>query len=296
MNITIIGATGFIGRNLTQHLLTNTKHHLTLVAPNADKIKIDKGHAARITRLSGSVLEVEDMKKALSSADVAVYLVHMMASTTGDYADLEASAAEITGKAAQEVGLPHLIYMSGLGKDQDNLSKHLASRHKTGDIFRKHLSSVAEFRASMVIGEGSISFDIVKHLIHKLPILLLPRWVITKTQPIGLHDILLYLTEAVTNPIQGHEIVEVGGPGKMTYLEFLRKYATWAGKKRLLIRIVIIPTWLAGWWLDLFTPRSHAKVGRAMVESFKNEMVVTNNRARELFPHISPRPVEEYFS
>jgi uncharacterized protein YbjT (DUF2867 family) len=295
MRIAIIGASGFIGRHLTQHLLETSNVDLVLVAPDVQTIELPVIYRSRTTLHPGSVLEPTVMEKALRNIDVAIYLVHMMATTNGDYADLETRAATITGQVAQQVGLPRLIYMSGLGDDQDNLSKHLASRHRTGDILRQQLEHVVEFRASMVIGPGSISFDIVRHLIQKLPILLLPRWVITETQPIGLDDVLNYLTAAITNDISGHEIIEIGGPKTMSYLEFLNIYATWSHKRRLLLRIPFIPTWLAGWWLDLFTTKHHARVGRAMVESFRNRMVVTNTRAQELFPDIHPAPIEHSF-
>jgi len=214
----------------------------------------------------------------------------------GDYYDLEAKAAETFGKAAQTAGLPRLIYMSGLGSDADKLSRHLQSRHNTGKILKSYVPLLIEFRASMIVGDGSIAYDIMKSLVHNLPVQTVPAWAVTHTQPIALQDALQYLTEGLTVPLEHSEIVEIGGPEELSYKDLIARYAAFIGKKPLLILVPIVPLWLGAWWLNLFTPRRHAKVGRQMAESLMNPMVVTNNRAKQLFPNISPEPVEKAFS
>lgn len=294
MNISIIGAGGFIGRNLITTLLETTSHSITAIDLHIESIIIPEQHRSRVTLVTASINDFDTLSKALSGSEVAYYLVHMMNSNQ-DFYDAESEAAHTAGKACKQVGVKKIIYLSGLGNDKEVLSQHLASRHNTGQILRSYCSCVIEFRASMVIGAGSISFEIVSSLIHRLPVLTLPRWASTRTQPIGLGDALNYLVAALDLPLTSHEVVEIGGPEKMSYQEFLIRYAAFINKKPLIIRIPFLPWRIAAWWLDLFTPKTAARVGRHMVESFKNEMIVTNDRAQKLFPTIVPKKVEESF-
>ena len=295
MKVAIIGASGFIGKNLTKNILTNTTYDVVAIASHVDCIEVPEKFINRVTLCVGDVLNEEDVEKMLDKVDVVVYLVHMMASKNRDYADLESKAAEIVGRVAKLKNIKRFIYLSGLGNSKKNLSKHLASRQHTGDIFRKYIKNVVEFRASMIIGPGSISFEIVRDLVYKLPVVPLPHSIMTKTQPIGLKDVLNYLNLAIEKEINGHEIIEIGGPEQMTYLDFLKLYSRWLGKKNIFLCLRIMPTWGAWWWLYLFTSKNNARVGSAMVPSFHNEMIVSNRRARVLFPEISPSPVEESF-
>jgi uncharacterized protein YbjT (DUF2867 family) len=295
MKIAIIGASGFVGSNLTKYLLTNTNHRVVALCPNPEAMAEYAQFGDRFAVQKSDVFDSNSVALSLSGVDVAYYLVHMMSGRSANFYDAEARAATAFGEAAKQAEVPRVIYMGGLGMDNDNLSKHLASRHNTGDILRGLVPLVIEFRASMIIGHGSISFEIVKNLVRKLPIMTLPKWSKTLTQPIGLSDALLYLTAGIGVPVTKHEIVEIGGPEKMSYQRFLSKYAEFLNKKCILIRVPVLPEWLAGWWLVLFTPRGTAKVGRHMVASFRNEMIVTNSRAEELFPQIKPSPIMNFF-
>jgi uncharacterized protein YbjT (DUF2867 family) len=219
----------------------------------------------------------------------------MMAQNKMDFVKAEAVAARNFVQAANVAQVKRIIYLGGLGNDQDHLSRHLASRHHTGEILRSGNTQVIEFRASMVIGDGSISYDIIKRLVHKLPILTIPKWSKTMTQPIGLSDALDYLTAAKTVQIEHSEIVEIGGPEQMSYRNLMERYAKWEHKKAIFIYLPIIPVRISAWWLNLFTPKKHAKVGRVMVESLVNPMVVTTKRATELFPQIKPKLLEDVF-
>jgi len=293
--IAIVGASGFVGQNLLRYLLASTDYSVRAICRSPQNIEFDKQYADRVELVPADVFKQEALKDGLQGADVAVYLIHMMASK-GDYYDLETRAAKIFGKAAKDVGLARVVYMSGLGNDADKLSRHLKSRHNTGKILRSYIPQVVEFRASMIVGDGSIAYDIMKSLVRNLPVQTMPAWAITQTQPIALDDALKYLTAALAVPLHRSEIVEIGGPEKLSYKDLVACYAAFRGKKPILILVPIVPLWLGAWWLNLFTPPKHAKVGRAMAESLMNPMVVTNNRAAELFPSIKPEPIEKAFS
>lgn len=295
LTVAIFGASGFVGQNLVRYLLAHTNYSVRAVCHNPQDITFDKRYADRVRLDSADIFDYEAVKKSLEDADVAVYLIHMMASK-GDYYDLETKAAETFGKAAQATELSRVIYMSGLGDDADKLSKHLRSRHHTGEILRHYVPRVIEFRASMIVGDGSVAYDIMKSLVRNLPVQTMPAWAITKTQPIALQDDLRYLTAGLSIPLQKHEIVEIGGPEQMSYKDLVARYAAFKGKKPILILVPVVPLWLGAWWLNLFTPRDHAKIGRSMAESLMNPMIVTNNRAQELFPDIKPGSIEKAFS
>jgi len=220
----------------------------------------------------------------------------MMAQKKLDFAVAETKAAESFCAAAINSNIKRVIYLGGLGNDNDKLSKHLASRHKTGEILKQGLPQLIEFRASMVIGHGSISYDIITNLIHKLPILTLPKWAKTLTQPIGLSDALAYLIAALELGLKESLIIEIGGPEQLSYGDLMKRYAAWKNKKMIIIKLHIIPVSVAAWWLNLFTPATHAKIGRIMVESLSNPMVVTNDKARQLFPDIHPKRLELVFA
>ena len=292
MNIAIIGASGYIGHNLIQRLLAETNHSVIALSPSAESIQVDN---ERLTKHNVDVFDTDILRTYLLNCDVTYYLIHMMAQKKLDFAEAELIAAESFCAAAKDSKIKRVIYLSGLGNDNEHLSKHLKSRHKTGKILKNILPQVIEFRASMVIGKGSISYDIVTNLIHKLPLLTLPKWARTLTQPIGLHDTLSYLVAALNLQTTQHQIVEIGGPEQLSYGDLMKRYAAWENKKIIIIKLHVIPVRIAAWWLNLFTPKTHAKVGRIMVESLSNPMVVTNNTAAELFPGIHPKTLEEVF-
>ncbi len=293
MKIAIIGASGYIGSNLIKRLLIdNSRDKIVAVSTHATGIALEDD---RLEKVDCDILTSTDVQKILQGCDVVYYLIHMMAQNKMDFVKAEAIAAHHFVQAANAAQVKRIIYLGGLGNDQDHLSRHLASRHHTGEILRSGSAQVIEFRASMVIGDGSISYDIIKRLVHKLPILTIPKWSKTMTQPIGLSDTLDYLLAAKSVPLDHSEIVEIGGPEQMSYRNLMERYAKWEHKKAVFIYLPIIPVGISAWWLNLFTPKKHAKVGRVMVESLVNPMVVTTKRATELFPQIKPKLLEDVF-
>ncbi|MBC7512464.1 NAD(P)H-binding protein [Candidatus Saccharibacteria bacterium] len=292
MTIAILGANGYIGSNLLRRLLAETNHSIIALSPNAESMTMQH---ARLTKHNVDVFDAEKLHVFLDQCESVYYLIHMMAQKKIDFAEAESKAAYSFCNAAKNTKIRRVIYLGGLGDDNEKLSKHLASRHKTGEILKQNLPQVIEFRASMVIGHGSISYDIVTNLIHKLPILTLPKWAKTMTQPIGLNDATSYLISALDLGSMNHQIVEIGGPEQLSYGDLMKQYAAWKNKKMIIIKFHLIPVSVAAWWLNLFTPKTHAKVGRIMVDSLSNPMVVTNNKAIELFPNIHPKNLEDVF-
>jgi uncharacterized protein YbjT (DUF2867 family) len=292
VKIAILGASGYIGHSLIIRLLAESNHSIVALSPHAESLPVEQ---ERLAKHNVDIFDTENLHLFLEDCDVVYYLIHMMAQKKLDFADAELKAAESLCVAARNSSVKRVVYLGGLGNDSDMLSKHLASRHKTGEILRNGLRQVIEFRASMVIGHGSISYDIVTNLIHKLPILTLPKWAKTLTQPIGLDDAISYLIAALDLTSSEHQIVEIGGPEQLSYGDLMERYAAWKKKKMVIVKFHLIPVSVAAWWLNLFTPKTHAKVGRIMVDSLSNPMVVTNDRAIELFPNIHPRHLEEVF-
>jgi len=295
MNIAIIGASGFVGKNLTKYLLENTDYKIIAISNNLDNIIVEEKYKNRVNKIKANVLIYSEIKAALISTDIVFYLVHMMVNNKDDFYEKEAIAAQNTGKAILESNIKRVIYMSGLGNDKEKLSQHLLSRHNTGNILSKYSKEFIEFRASMIIGVGSISFEIIRNIVKKSPIIILPKWAKTKTQPIGLGDVLLYLKSSIDVKINKSEIIEIGGKEVVSYEDFIRKYSKFRNKNNIIFCTPLLPERIAGLLLSIFTPKDQSSVGQVMLSSFRNEMIVTNNRAKELFPDIYPRRIEDFF-
>lgn len=294
MNIAIIGASGFVGRNLISHLLKNTNHNICAIDLDFKNLDIESIYKDRIKLIKLDIFDTNKFKMTLIGCHVVYYLIHMLNCKCNFY-EKEAIMAETVGKVLKENGVSRVIYMSGLGNDKEKLSKHLSSRHNTGKILREYLNYVIEFRASMIIGLGSVPFEIVKDIVEKSPIIFLPKKSLTKTQPISIKDVLLYLTKAIDLPLKENIIIEIGGPEVMSYKDFIEKYKKNKRKKIPIVLISFLSEKIAGWFLSFFTSKNQAQIGQNMINSFKNEMIVTNNKAKELFPQIKTRPVSDEF-
>ena len=229
--------------------------------------------------------------EALQGVHTAYYLVHLM-SGSKDFEKEDRQAATNFAEAAKKAGVRRIIYLGGLGDDADpNLSPHLRSRHEVGEILRDSGVETIEFRASLVIGAGSLSFDLVKSLTDRLPVMLCPRWLTTPTQPIAVDDVLAYLLAAKDLPPGESRIFEIGGPDVMTYGDLIREYARQKGLRRWLISVPVLTPYLSGLWLALVTPASF-EVGRHLIEGLKNPTVVRDRTALEVFP-IRPMGIRE---
>jgi uncharacterized protein YbjT (DUF2867 family) len=239
--------------------------------------------------VAGDCLDEASLEGAFSGVRTAYYLVHSMGAGR-NFAELDRRAACNFGRAAARAGVQRIIYLGGLSDDVGSSSKHLQSRAETGDALRASGVPVMEFRASIVIGAGSLSFDIVRALVERLPVMICPRWVKTQAQPIAIDDVVAYLRAALDVPAEGGQTFEIGGPEVVAYGDIMRRYARLRGLRRLLLPVPVLTPRLSGMWLALVTP-AQARVGRALVEGLRNTSVVRSYAAREAFA-IDPMPLD----
>jgi uncharacterized protein YbjT (DUF2867 family) len=208
-----------------------------------------------------------------------------------DFEQTDRRAAENFAKACSAQGVKRIIYLGGLGNPSDKLSKHLRSRQEIGNILRTSTASVLEFRASIIIGSGSLSFEMIRALVERLPVMICPKWVRVVAQPIAIEDVLNYLIEALKQPIGTSEIFEIGGPDQVSYGEIMQRYAKQRGLHRFMIPIPLLTPHLSSLWLGLVTPL-YSRVGRKLVDSLKNPTTVSDQKFLERF-NVRPRKVDE---
>jgi uncharacterized protein YbjT (DUF2867 family) len=232
--------------------------------------------------VQGDVLDPGSLDRALAGVEVAYYLVHSMGSH-GNYHEKDRLAARNFGEAAQRAGVRRIAYLGGLANDPNGLSRHLKSRLETGEVLRRSGVPVVEFRASVVIGSGSLSFELIKALVDRLPVMICPRWVSTLSQPIGIDDVLAYLEAALHLPDGPSHTFEIGGADRASYGDLMREYARQRGLKRVMFSVPLLTPRLSSLWLGLVTP-VYARVGRELIEGLKNQSTVASPDARSAFP------------
>ncbi len=285
--VLVTGGTGYVGGRLIP-LLEQRGFRVRCLARRPEFLQPRVGPATEV--IPGDVLQPESLATAMRDIQTAFYLVHSMG-TGKDFEDEDRIAARNFAEAAKRNGVRRIIYLGGLGEEQQQLSKHLRSRQEVGLILRESGAQVIEFRASIVIGSGSLSFELIRALVQKLPLMLCPRWVSTPAQPIAIEDLLSYLLAAIDLPDGPSDIFEIGGPDQMSYSDIMREYARQRGLKRWMISGPFLSPRLSSLWLGLVTP-VYARIGRKLVESLRNPTVVTNSRARDVFT-IQPRCVRD---
>ena len=237
--------------------------------------------------VQGDCLDEASLDLALAGVDSAYYLVHSM-SVGADFAEVDRQAAANFGRAAARAGVRRIIYLGGLADQAGSLSSHLQSRAETGSVLRASGIPVIEFRASIVVGTGSLSFQMIEALVERLPVMVCPRWVATLTQPMAVDDVVAYLSAALELP-DTSAVFEIGGPDVVSYGDIMREYAQLRGLRRWLLPVPLLTPHLSGLWLALVTP-AQARVGRALVEGLKNPTVVRSSAAFDAF-EIEPTPL-----
>ena len=286
--ILLTGGTGYVGGRLIP-LLEKQGVRLRCLARSPEKMRSRVQPGTEIVQ--GDVLDPASLDRALQGVQTAYYLVHLM-SGSKDFEKEDRQAATNFAGAAKKAGVRRIIYLGGLGDDADpKLSPHLRSRHEVGQILRDSGVETIEFRASLVIGTGSLSFDLVKSLTDRLPVMLCPRWLTTPTQPIAVDDVLAYLLAAKDLPPGESRIFEIGSPDVTTYGGMIREYARQKGLRRWLISVPVLTPYLSSLWLALVTPASF-EVGRHLIEGLKNPTVVRDRTALDVFP-IRPMGIRE---
>ena len=284
--ILLTGATGYVGGRLLSEL-ERRGYRIRCLARRPEFIAHRAQPSTEI--VPGDVFDAASLERAMASVHTAYFLVHSLAAA-GSFEENDRIAATNFARAAENAGVQRMVYLGGLGAGQD-LSPHLSSRQEVGSILRQSSVPTIEFRASVILGSGSLSFELVRALVERLPIMSTPRWVRTRTQPIAIEDVIAYLIAALDVPLEASTIFEIGCADITSYDGIMREYARQRGLKRLIIPVPWLNPWLSGFWLALVTPLYY-KVGRWLIEGVKNETIVNNSKALETFT-VRPRGVRE---
>ncbi len=283
--VLVTAATGYIGARVLEPL-AQAGYTVRASARTPSRIRGPQG----VETVAADAFDAEAVRASLRGVDTAFYLVHTLGGGEG-YAERDRQAATTFASAAAESNVRRIIFLGGLGEDVGELSEHLASRHEVGRILGTTGVPVIEFRASIVLGSGSTSFEMIRNLVEKLPVMTTPRWVRSEAQPISIDDVTKYLVAAVEldlPPHTEHAVYEIGGADTCTYGELMRLYAHSRGLKRLVIPVPFLSPGLSGWWLYLFTPRQ-ATVGRQLAESLRFPTTVVDDAAARDFPDVRPK-------
>lgn len=288
MKVLLTGSTGYIGRRLKQKFLNDNNVKLRLYVRN--KKSLSSNLSTEVEVVEGDTFDKEKLKLALKDIDVAYYLIHSL--NKKNYKDLDKISAQNFIDIAKECGVKRVIYLGGLGVKNDNTSEHLLSRIETGEV----LSSVEEIqtiwiRAGVIIGSGSTSFEIIRNLTEKLPVMTTPKWVYTKAQPIAVHNVLEYLYESLYLDMKENVIVDIGSQ-ELSYRDMMIETAKVLGLKRFLIPLPFLSISLSSYWLNLFTPVPFI-VAKALIEGLKSEVVIQNDHAKKYYPNIVPSSFED---
>ncbi len=285
--ILLTGATGYVGGRLLSVLQGQGRRVRCLSRrPEALERQIE----APSEVMTADVLDRSSLDAAMCGVDTAYYFVHSMGASN-DFEEEDRIAAKNFSEAAVAAGVRRIIYLGGLGNPDHTLSKHLRSRQETGDLLRAFHPHVIEFRASIVIGSGSLSFEMIRALVERLPIMICPKWVHVKAQPIAIEDLLAYLSAALDLPSSSSQVYEIGGPDQMSYGQIMQEYARQRGLTRWMIPVPFLTPHLSSLWLGLVTPL-YARVGRKLVESLRNPTLLSNNLAARTFS-VHPRSVSD---
>lgn len=282
----LTGATGYVGGRLLTALEQNG-HRIRCLARSPQFLQPKVGPRTEVW--AGDVLDPESLITALQGVRIAYYLIHSMNSTQ-DFEDADCRAAEHFAAAAQQAGVERIIYLGGLGESNRALSPHLRSRQEVGTILRQSGAQVLEFRSSVVIGSGSLSFELVRALTERIPVMIMPRWVVVATQPIAIEDLVAYLLASIKLPLGESQLFEIGGTDQVCYRDIMREYARQRHLPRLMISVPLLTPRLSSLWLGLVTP-VYARIGRQLIYSIRHPTVVHDHTALQTFA-IRPMGIE----
>ena len=275
--VLISGATGFIGRLLTRRLLDEGCTVRCMVRRDA------AGIPAAAETVLGDMLQPLTRGPVLEGIDTAYYLVHSMSAGRAGFERRDREAAENFVVAAEKAGVRRVIYLGGLGETGDDLSEHLKSRLEVADILRKGRFATTFLRAAIIIGAGGASFEMVRSLVNRLPVMITPRWVTTRCQPIAVDDVIAYLAGCLTDERTAGRTFDIGGPEVLSYKEMMERFGRIEGRNLLILSVPVLTPKLSSYWVGLITPVPPS-VSMPLIEGLKNEVVCRENAIREIIP------------
>jgi uncharacterized protein YbjT (DUF2867 family) len=281
VQVLVLGATGYIGGRLVPELLARG-HHVRCGARTPSKLD-DRPWREDVEVVEADVFDPETLATAVAGCDAVHFLVHSM-DGEADFAERDRQAAANVRQACADAGVERIVYLGGLGRESDDLSEHLRSRHEVGRELAAGPVPVTELRAAIIIGSGSASFEMLRHLCEVLPVMTTPKWVDTLVQPISVRDVLFYLCEVLEVPETAGRVLEIGGPDVVSYRQLMHIYADVAGlRKRVIVPVPVLTPSLSSHWIGLVTPLPTG-LARPLVDSLVNEVVVTDPVVHELVP------------
>ncbi|MSR33182.1 MAG: SDR family oxidoreductase [Phycisphaerales bacterium] len=284
----VTGATGYVGGRLVPRLLA-AGHRVRCLVRDPARLQ-GRSWLKHVEVVQGDVLQPETLAPAMRGVHIVYYLVHSL-SGGSNFSARDISAARNCALAAKQAGVARILYLGGLGDPQSNLSQHLVSRHETGDALREAGVPVTEFRAAVIVGSGSLSFEMIRYLSERLPVMICPKWVYTRTQPIAIRNVLDYLVAAIDCPQSAGRILEIGGRDVVTYADMMSGYARVRGLKRRLIAVPVLTPRLSSYWVHLVTPIP-AVIAQPLIKGLGNEVIVRDDSALKMFPAIEPMDYE----
>ncbi|GGN82720.1 SDR family oxidoreductase [Nocardia rhizosphaerihabitans] len=280
MRCVVFGATGYLGGRLVPDLL-DAGHTVRVLARDPGKLT-EAAWRDRVEVVRGDVTRVEDVRAALDGQEVLYYLVHSLA--RADFENVDREAASLVAAEADRAGLTRLVYLGGITPTGQKLSRHLASRAEVGEILLRAPTPAVVLRAAVIIGSGSASFEMLRYLTERLPVMVTPRWVRSRIQPIAVRDVLHYLVRAADLPGQVNDAFDIGGPDVLTYEGMMRGYAVAAGlPRRVIVPVPVLTPWLSSQWVNLVTPVPRA-IAVPLMESLINDVVCADHRIADYIP------------
>lgn len=279
--ILLTGATGFIGRRLLHGLARQDLAVNCLVrSPRKLEGRLPEG---RVRLYEGDLLDEQTLAPAFEGVDAAYYLVHSMGGGQKGFAERDRRAAQHFVAAAAQAGVDRIIYLGGLGEAEDQLSEHLASRREVADILGRRGVRLTVLRAATIIGAGGAPFEMIRYLVERLPVMVCPRWLYTRSQPIAVDNAVDYLIGCLHRPETADDTFDIGGPEILSYFEMIRKYGAVRGLHPLVVPVPVLTPRLSSYWVDLVTPVPSGIV-KSLIDGLKTEAVCRDHRIRERIP------------
>lgn len=281
MKILLTGATGYIAQRLLP-ILVGDNHTIVCCVRDLKRFHVEKEWAGQVTKIEVDFLKPESLSHIPLDIDVAYYLIHSMATSSGDFSEMEQQSAQNFVRRIEETKAKQVIYLSGIVND-DDLSKHLRSRKNVEDILANSSVALTTLRAGIIIGSGSASFEIMRDLVEKLPVMIAPRWLNTKCQPIAIRNVIQYLSAILLQEETYNQSFDIGGPDVLTFKQMLLQFAEVRGLKRRIFVVPVMTPKLSSYWLYFVTSTNFA-LAKNLVNSMHVEVVCKPNKLHQMFP------------